>query len=78
MRSQGVVLCNSLEWTEWLDNPWLSFGSAAKEVPELSKVARTNGRAIADAWVTGPGRPNRLLSPAEYGDRSLGGPLPMM
>jgi len=123
IRSSGVELCNSIEWTEWLGNPvqvqicdccgtvgcasggyihlssiencvlwtmpqnvasddlasgrycpaaalarvgsvafrnetWSSLRNVAAEVPEPSNIARANGRALADAWVIGPGRPN--------------------
>jgi hypothetical protein len=39
---------------------WKSLREAASKVPDVLSIPRSNGRAIADAWAMGPGRPRGL------------------
>jgi hypothetical protein len=66
LKTFGAVAFRSEQWNEWR--------ARVQSLPEADRFERSNGRALADAWVLGPGRPldlNELLPMLEA--RLLGG-----
>lgn len=45
---------------------WTSFHKAAVEVPESVALPGSDGQAICDAWIDGPGRPSNADSLVDW------------